>query len=94
MSNRHWHVYIVLCRDGTLYTGITTDLDRRLAAHNSAKGGARYTRSRQPVTLVFSEPAESRSAAASREWQIKGMTLAQKRALIGDAYSAPTLTST
>jgi len=77
-----WHVYIVSCRDGTLYTGITTDLSRRLAAHNSGKGGARYTRSRQPVNLVFSEPADSRSAAAQREWRIKQLTVAQKMALI------------
>lgn len=79
---REWHVYIASCRDGTLYTGITTDLCRRLAAHNSGKGGARYTRSRRPVTLVFSEPADSRSTAAQREWQIKKMTVAQKLALI------------
>jgi len=78
-----WQVYIVSCRDGTLYTGITTDLPRRLAEHNSGKGGARYTRSRQPVKLVFSEPADSRSAAAQREWQIKQMTVAQKLGLIG-----------
>ncbi len=78
-----WQVYIVSCRDDTLYTGITTDLIRRLAEHNSGKNGARYTRSRRPVTLVFSEPAASRSAAAQREWQIKQLTTAQKMALIG-----------
>jgi putative endonuclease len=77
-----WQVYMVCCRDGTLYTGITTDLVRRLAEHNSEKGGARYTRSRRPVVLVFSEPAASRSAAAQREWQIKKMTAAQKWAII------------
>ena len=77
-----WHVYIVSCRDRTLYAGITTDLPRRLAEHNSGKNGARYTRSRQPVNLVFSEPADSRSAAAQREWHIKHMTVTQKLALI------------
>lgn len=77
-----WHVYMVLCRDNTLYTGITCDLPRRLAAHNSAKGGARYTRGRQPVALVYMEPAASRSEAAQREWRIKGLTVAQKQALI------------
>ena len=82
-----WHVYIVSCRDGTLYTGITTDLLRRLAEHNSEKGGARYTRPRRPVNLVFSEPVDSRSSAARREWQIKQMTLAKKMALI-EAWQA------
>lgn len=78
-----WQVYIVCCQDGTLYTGITTDLCRRLAAHNAGRNGARYTRTRRPVRLVFSEPAPSRSAAARREWQIKQMTVTQKMALIG-----------
>ena len=77
-----WQVYIVRCRDGTLYTGITTDLIRRLATHNSEKGGARYTKARRPVQLVFSEPAISRSAATRREWQIKRMTVAQKLTLL------------
>jgi putative endonuclease len=80
-----WQVYILLCRDNTLYTGITCDLHQRLVAHNSVKGGARYTRGRRPVTLVYSEPAASRSAAAQREWRIKGMTTAQKKALITSA---------
>ncbi len=77
-----WQVYIVRCRDGTLYTGITTDLARRLEAHNSGKDGARYTRTRRPVKLVFSEPAGTRSTAARREWQIKRMTVAQKMRLL------------
>ena len=59
------------CSDRTLYTGITTDLQRRLREHNEAKAGARYTRVRRPVTLVYSEPAGSRSEAARREAQIK-----------------------
>jgi len=79
---REWQVYIVSCRDGSLYTGITTDLVRRLAEHNTGDNGARYTRSRRPVVLVFSEAADSRSAAARREWQIKRMTAAQKMALL------------
>lgn len=82
-----WLVYIVCCRDGTLYTGITTDLVRRLAAHNTGKGGARYTRTRRPVALVYSEPAASRSEATRREGRIKAMTTAQKRALIDAASS-------
>lgn len=77
-----WQVYIVSCRDGTLYTGITTCLARRLVEHNAGKSGARYTRSRRPVTLVFSEAATCRANAAKREWQIKQMSIAQKMALI------------
>lgn len=77
-----WQVYIVSCRDGTLYTGITTDLVRRLAEHNTGDKGARYTRSRRPVALVFAEAVGSRSEAARREWQIKRMSATQKMALI------------
>ncbi len=77
-----WLVYIVACADGSLYTGITTDLDRRLAEHNSDRGGARYTRSRRPVRLVYREAAASRAAAARREYRIKHLTVAGKQALI------------
>lgn len=77
-----WHVYIVLCSDGTLYTGITVDLNRRVDTHNSAKGGARYTRARQPVRLVYAEPAASRATASRREWQIKQMTAENKWRMI------------
>lgn len=77
-----WYVYIVCCLDRTYYTGITTDLVRRLTEHNSARRGAKYTRPRRPVVLVYSEPAISRGAAARREDQIKKMTLAGKKALI------------
>ncbi|RJX35425.1 MAG: GIY-YIG nuclease family protein [Desulfurivibrio sp.] len=77
-----WHVYIVCCRDGTHYTGIARNLARRLSEHNSARGGARYTRSRRPVKLVYAERAASRSAAAKREYQLKRLPLASKRELI------------
>ena len=60
-----WYVYMVRCSDGSLYTGISKDLEKRLEAHNSGKDGARYTRSRRPVTLVYAQQVESRSAAAS-----------------------------
>lgn len=78
-----WYVYIVRCRDGTLYTGITTDLEGRVASHNSKKGGAKYTRARRPVALVYAEPAGSRSEAAKREYHIKQMPLAAKCLLVG-----------
>jgi putative endonuclease len=77
-----WHVYMVCCSDGTLYTGITNDLAKRIEAHNSGRDGARYTRSRRPVKLVYSEPAVSKSAAAKRELQIKKMPRAKKKKMI------------
>ena len=77
-----WYVYIVRCRDNTLYTGIARDLEKRIAAHNKGSEGARYTRGRRPVTLVYQQKAESRSAAAKREWQIKQMSRNDKLALI------------
>jgi len=76
-----WCVYMVRCSDGTLYTGITNNLEKRIAAHNSEKDGARYTRSRRPVKLVYSELAGSRSAAAKLEYQLKKQPLAKKMAL-------------
>lgn len=80
-----WYVYMVRCRDQSLYTGITTDPDHRLKAHNHGPTGARYTRSRRPVTLVYLEEAASRSAACKREYAIKQMSPAQKAALIARA---------
>jgi putative endonuclease len=77
-----WYTYIVLCRDNSLYTGVTTDPERRLAEHNSAGGGCRYTRIRKPVRLVYVEEHSDRSAACRREFEIKGMAAAGKRLLI------------
>jgi putative endonuclease len=77
-----WWVYMLRCADGTLYTGITTDVTRRLAEHNGAGGlGARYTRSRRPVHVVHVEATGSRSAAARREAAIKRLDRARKLAL-------------
>ena len=76
----NWYVYILRCGDGTLYTGITDDVSARLEAHRSGKG-AKYTRGRGPLELVFREKAERHSDAAKREWQIKQLTRAQKLAL-------------
>jgi len=78
-----WRVYIVACADGTLYTGITNDLHRRLAEHNHGLAGAKYTRSRRPVRLVYFEEVSDRSAAAKREYAIKQLSSAQKVALVG-----------
>jgi putative endonuclease len=79
-----WFVYIVRCSDRSLYTGITTDAERRVARHNEGRG-ARYTRSRCPVRLVYVERAKDRGAALRREHEIKRMTPAGKRALVTPA---------
>lgn len=75
-----WFVYLLECRDGSLYTGITTDVSRRYAQHAAGKG-ARYTRSRPPVRLLAQFPYPDRSAASRAEHVIKQLTAAQKRAL-------------
>ncbi len=80
--NPDWLVYILECADATLYTGITNDLEQRIAAHN-AGSGARYTRSRLPVSVVYTEDAADRGAALRREASIKRLTARQKRELIG-----------
>jgi len=77
-----YRVYILECADTTLYTGITTDLKRRVREHNSTKLGARYTKARRPVKLRYSEKAKTRGAAQTREAALKRLTRAQKRALI------------
>lgn len=66
-----YYVYIVCCADDTLYTGIARDLERRIEEHNSSEKGAKYTRARRPVTLVYSEEYPDRSAASKREYEIK-----------------------
>ena len=75
------YVYIVRCSDDTLYCGWTADLDNRIKTHNSGKG-AKYTRSRIPVKLVYYEEYEDRTEALSREWHIKRLTREEKLELI------------
>lgn len=86
-----WVVYILRCGDGSLYTGVSNRLDERLAAHREGRG-ARYTRGRGPLTLVYTEPASSRGEALRRELAIKRLRLPQKRALLdswpGEAHCA------
>ncbi|MDD3815856.1 MAG: GIY-YIG nuclease family protein [Desulfocapsaceae bacterium] len=77
-----WYVYIVRCGDNSLYTGITKNLEKRILEHNSGAKGAKYTRSRRPVSLVYSEQAASRSAATSREFTIKKLDISRKRQLV------------
>ena len=82
-SQKKWTVYILECQDGSLYSGITTDMERRLAEHNG-KGarGARYTRARRPLQLVHTERFATRSAASIREATLKKLTRSEKLALI------------
>jgi len=77
-----YYVYMVECADSTLYTGITTDLQRRLEEHNTSAKGARYTRSRRPVKLVYHEEYSDRSSASKREYEIKKMNKKLKCKLI------------
>jgi putative endonuclease len=79
-----WTVYVLRCADGSLYTGIATDVERRVGEHNASDLlAANYTRARRPVALVYQESADTRSAASKREHQIKRMTRRRKQALIG-----------
>ena len=79
-----YFVYMVQCADGTYYTGITTDLSRRVTEHNESAKGARYTSTRRPVVLVYQEEAADRSAASKAESKLKRLTRAQKSLLRQD----------
>ncbi len=88
ISMPDWYIYIVKCSDQSLYTGITIDVGRRVEEHNSNDLlGARYTRCRRPVTLVYKEDAGSRSEATKREAAIKKLTKHEKVSLIAAKYS-------
>lgn len=76
------YTYILKCADGTLYTGWTNDIEKRLKAHNAGKG-AKYTKGRRPVQLVYSEEFETREEAMKREYEIKQMTRKRKRSIVG-----------
>ncbi|MFT7526319.1 MAG: putative endonuclease [Arenicella sp.] len=78
-----WFTYILRCADDSLYTGITIDIDRRVDEHNTDnKKGARYTRARRPVNLVYQEICEDRASASRLEYQLKNMSRKQKLALL------------
>ena len=80
--NKDWYVYIVRCSDNSLYTGITVDLERRVGEHNTSKKGAKYTKSRRPVHLVYSETHQDRSSASKRESAIKKLSRSDKLSLL------------
>ena len=78
-----YHLYILRCSDRTLYTGVTVDLERRVAEHNSSKLGAKYTRSRRPVKLVYTAKFQDRSRALKEEYRIKNLARKEKLEMIG-----------
>ena len=78
-----WYLYILRCGDGTLYTGITTDVERRLEAHRQGRG-AKYTRGRGPLELAYQEECGTHSEALKREYAVKRLTREEKEDLIGN----------
>ncbi len=77
-----WYTYVLRCADDSLYTGITTDLKRRLSEHNSSNLGAKYTKPRRPVRLVYSAEFENKSEASKEEYRIKKLSKEKKMQLI------------
>ena len=84
MSDQLWFLYVVECADTSLYTGITTDLDRRIDEHNRLSRGAKYTRSRRPVRLIYSKIFSDRSTASSAEAKFKRLTRRKKLEVINE----------
>ncbi len=80
--NKTWWVYMLECADGSLYTGITNDLEKRIDEHNYGQAAAKYTRARRPVKLVYHEPQPDRSQASKREIAIKQLSRREKLLLI------------
>ena len=78
----YYFVYIVQCSDDTLYTGITTDVKRRVDEHNNSYKGAKYTKLRRPVALVYTEKSDNRSEASKREYVVKKLSRSEKLELI------------
>ena len=81
MENENWYVYILLCRDGTLYTGITNDIKKRMLAHEKGKG-AKYTKGRGPFKLVYENTFNNQSTAMKEENRIKKLSKVQKLKLV------------
>jgi len=81
-AGKPWFVYLVRCADGTLYTGVTSELERRIREHNESPRGARYTRGRRPVVLVYAEAREGRADAQQREAEIRRLSRGRKLSLV------------
>jgi putative endonuclease len=79
-----WFLYILQCSDGTYYTGVTTDMRRRLHEHNNSNRGAKYTRTRRPVKLIYFSEHENRSSAQKAEYRFKKLTRTQKKGVINE----------
>ncbi len=86
LMKNSYTLYILQCADGSLYTGITTDMERRLMEHNSSTLGAKYTRVRRPVTLVYQKIYENRSVASIEESRVKRLSRTKKLEMIGSAH--------
>lgn len=85
LGEKAWFLYVLRCADDTLYTGTTTDITRRINEHNTKKCGAKYTKTRRPVKLVFWLDFENRSKAQKAEYKFKKLTRVQKEKIINDA---------
>ena len=83
MEVKPYYVYLLVCADGTFYTGVTTDTQRRVREHNNSLKGAKYTRARRPVSLAYEEECVSRSEAQKREYVLRKLPRAQKVSLMG-----------
>ena len=79
-----WYLYILQCSDGTYYTGVTTNMKRRLHEHNNSNRGAKYTRTRRPVEIVYLSEYDNRSSAQKAEYKFKQLTRKQKEAIINE----------
>lgn len=84
-----WYVYFLRCNDNSLYTGITTDVNRRLHQHNHTKLGAKYTRAKRPVTLAFIETVPDKSTACKREYQLRNLSKLKKEQLVSTYLACP-----
>ena len=82
MNSSIYFVYLVQCSDGTFYTGITTDVQRRVTEHNETPKGAKYTKARRPVSLVYQESVGSRGDAQKREYVLRSLSHVEKKALV------------
>jgi putative endonuclease len=80
-----WFLYVLKCSDDTLYTGVTTDIDRRLHEHNTSKRGAKYTKTRRPTNLVYWLRFQDRSSAQKAEYRFKQLTREEKKKVIDEA---------
>jgi putative endonuclease len=87
VGDRSWFLYVVHCSDDTLYTGVTTDISRRIREHNTGSRGAKYTKTRRPVRLVYWVDFKDRSTAQRAEYKFKKLTRKQKNEVINEHYT-------